>query len=90
MRAMTETNRKVLAAINQYFREGDKHRLDVGAKGSEPLPAVLADLGLQEGDVYLALEDLYELGYIDGITAAQASHPVVITKVTATGRQVLG
>jgi hypothetical protein len=82
---LTDTQVQVLAAINGHLEiyEG------LPLAREQPLPEPLADLGLSDDELYQAAADLHELGLIEGVTVAEINHPVLVTRVTARGRQEL-
>ena len=54
-----------------------------------PLPDLLSDLELPDDEVYQAVADLMELGLIFGTPVAELPYPVLVTGLTARGRQEL-
>lgn len=84
---LTDTQVQILAATNDYL-EINPAQLEVGMAG-ETLPDLITDLELPTGEVLQALSDLHELGLIEGVPVAEADHPVIVTRVTASGRQEL-
>jgi hypothetical protein len=82
---LTDTQVQVLTAINDHVESVGQMPLSE----SQPLPDLLADLGLTDDEVYMAVADLHELGLIEGSTAAEAAYPVLVTRSTARGRQEL-
>lgn len=82
---LTETQVDALTAINDHLEVHG--RMDLSP--SQPLPGLLNDLGLPDEEIYQAVGDLHELGLIEGSTAAEINFPVLVTRVTARGRQEL-
>jgi hypothetical protein len=79
---LTDTQVQVLSAINDHCEIQRPMKLD-------PLPDLLADLELPNGEVYQAVADLHELGLIVGVTGEEFDYPVLVSGLTARGRQEL-
>ena len=79
---LTDTQVQVLSAINDQCEIQRPMKLD-------PLPDLLADLELPNGEVYQAVADLHELGLIVGVTVEEFDYPVLVSGLTARGRQEL-
>lgn len=82
---LTETQVDVLTAVNDHLEVHGRMTLSP----TEPLPGLLVDLELPDAEIYQAVGDLHELGLIEGATAAEIRYPVLVTRVTARGRQEL-
>jgi hypothetical protein len=84
---LTDVQVQVLVATNDYL-EINPGRMEVGMEG-EGLPVLLTDLELPTAELVQALSDLDELGLIEGVSVAEATHPIIVNGVTARGRQEL-
>lgn len=83
---LSDTQVQVLGAVNDHCEIHGELRLDHQTK---PLPELLADLGMPDGEVYQAVADLQELGLLRGTTVAEIDYPVIVSGLTARGRAEL-
>ncbi len=82
---LTDAQVQVLAAVNDHCEIHERLELDQ----SEPLPDMLADNGLPDAEIFTAVSDLHQLGLIQAVTVAELNYPVLVTGLTAKGRQEL-
>lgn len=82
---LTDTQVQVLGAVNDHCEVHGQLVLDL----AQPMPDLLADLGLPTDELLTAVADLHELGLIVGMTTAEFAYPTHISGLTAKGRQEL-
>ena len=82
---LTEAQLDVLITLNDLCEAHGEVVLDPNA----PLPDMLTDLDRPRPEILQATSDLKELGHIEGINVNEVEHPIVVTRVTARGRQEL-
>lgn len=82
---LTDAQVAVLEAVNDYCEINGQWQPNREA----PLPDLLADLERPDDEIYTALADLYELGLIEGADVAEFRYPILVTGLTANGRQEL-
>lgn len=82
---LTDAQVQVLGAVNDHCEVHGQLVLDE----AQPMPDLLGDLGLPDAELLTAVADLHELGLIVGVLIAERSYPILVTGLTARGRQEL-
>lgn len=77
--------RTVLAALNDHLESLGP----VDLQSATPMPALLADTGLTDQEIYDAVRDLDELKLVEATPVPEIKHPIAVNALTARGRQEL-